>query len=51
MIKYHCPRCKIDFFHEKPNINHKHRCGEFAYLEWGTEYEGVSEGDLEESGS
>ena len=30
-------------------MNERHRrCGEFAQLEWGTEYEGVAEGEIGE---
>ena len=40
MIKYHCPKCKEDFLTDKPDINQKHRCGTFAYLEWEAKYDG-----------
>jgi hypothetical protein len=46
MIKYHCPKCRTEFFQEGININQKHHCGEFADLEWGTEYQGAAEGDI-----
>ncbi len=50
MIKYRCPRCNVEFFHEKVNINHKHSCGEFAFLEWGTEYRSIAERKAREEG-
>ena len=40
MVRYYCPKCNVDFLKEKPDINQRHHCGEFAHLDWGTGKEG-----------
>jgi hypothetical protein len=35
MVRYYCEKCKKAFLAEKPNINQRHVCGEFAHMEWG----------------
>ncbi len=37
MVRYHCPKCDEGFFREKPNINERHSCGEWAKLDWVSE--------------
>jgi hypothetical protein len=35
MVRYYCEKCKKAFLAERPNINQRHVCGEFAHMEWG----------------